>query len=136
MLGPTTRRAPRDIDCRTLADCSMLRGTSCGMIAANAGNTSASVRPLRASSTISIHSSAVSVMTSVATIPCVAARTRPPTRRIRTRGSRSAITPPKSRNSTSGIELAASTAPRAVGESETSSTANASATGAIVVRPC
>ena len=42
------------------------------------------------------------------------------------------MTPPNSRNTTSGIELAASTAPRALGESETSNTAKASATGAIV----
>ncbi len=58
-----------------------------------------------------------------------------PTWSTSTRGSRSAITPPNSRNSTSGIELAASTAPSAVGESETSSTANATATGAIVDPP-
>ena len=43
------------------------------------------------------------------------------------------MTPPASRKTTSGMLCAASTCPSALGESEMSSTAKASATGAIVV---
>ena len=49
------------------------------------------------------------------------------------RGNLSAITPPQSRNTTSGIVCAARTCPRAVAESVISSTANASAMGAMVL---
>ena len=133
IVGPMIRIAPRAPADRTLACCSWSRGTSCGSSAANAGQVNASTVPLSASRTISIHSSAASVRMRYAAAPCVAASTTLPTRRISTRGSRSAITPPNSRNSTIGMVLAASTAPSAPGELETSSTANASATGAIVL---
>ena len=131
-VGPTTRRAPRYIDCNTLACCSISRGTSCGVSAASAGWTTAIVRPWIASRTTSIHSSAVPVMTHAVTEPWVAARTRFPARRMSTRGRRSAMTPPKSRKTTIGIELAASTMPKALAELPTSSTAKVSATSAMV----
>ena len=49
----------------------------------------------------------------------------------RVRPNRSASTPPTSRKTTIGMLCAASTTPRAVGESLICSTAKASATGAI-----
>ena len=49
------------------------------------------------------------------------------------RGNRSAMTPPKSRNTTIGMVCAASTWPNAEGESVISRTANARATFAIML---
>ena len=131
-VGPMIRSAPRETAWSRLACWSRSRGTSCGISATNAGQISAATVPLKAWSTTSIHSSARSVMTRYAAAPWLAASATWPTRRISTRGSRSAITPPTSRKTTIGIVLAASTMPSAPAESVTSRTANASATGAMV----
>ncbi len=97
-----------------------------------AGKLIADTVPLTTSRTMTIQRSAVPLITRNATIPWVAADITLETCSTRVRGNRSATTPPKSRNSTIGAVRAASTCPRAAAESVMSSTANASATPAII----
>jgi len=77
---------------------------------------------------MTIHSSAVPVITRNATAPWVRAVNTPETCMIRALGSRSAITPPKRRKTTIGMVWAARTRPSAVAESVISNTAKARAT--------
>ena len=132
MVGPMMVRPPRESDSSALARCSWSRGTSCGTMLAIAGNEIAETRPCTAASTIIEVSVAVSVMTRNASRPWVAAEKRLDSWSTTVRGNRSATTPPNSRNSTIGIVCAASTWPRAEGESVTSSTAKARAMLAII----
>ena len=132
-VGPRMARLPRTSDIRALAGCSWSRGTSCGITLAMAGNDIAESSPWKALSTITIQSSAVPVITSSARVAW-----RRPEKMLETwmtsvRGNLSAMTPPQSRNTTSGIVCAARTCPRAVAESVISSTAKASAMGAMVL---
>jgi len=103
------------------------------MIEVNAGNVIAITAPLTASSTTSIQIWALSVITSPAATAWVPPITTMPTLSTKVSGRRSATTPPKSRNSTIGTVLAASTSPSALVELSMDSTANASATPAIVL---
>ena len=98
-----------------------------------AGKPTESTVPLTAARTMIIHSSAWSVMTRQASRPWLAAAARLETCSSTARGKRSAITPPNSRNATSGIVCAASTWPSAVADPVRSSTAKVSAIPAIIV---
>ncbi len=131
-VGPTTASAPRDIDSSTLADCSCARGTNWGTTPDIAGKLTALTAPLTTSSAMTIHSSAASVITSVATVAWLRKDAIAENRINRARSNRSDSTPPNSRNTTIGVVLAASTRPRALAESLISSTANASATETII----
>ena len=132
-MGPKMRREPRANDWSAFACCRRSRGTSRGRIDAMAGKVIASAVPLTRASATSIQIRAVPVITRAAAAPWLAAITSIPTRSTRVRGSRSAMTPPRRMNTTSGPVSAASTRPSALGESVIESTANARATPAIVV---
>jgi hypothetical protein len=74
-------------------------------------------------------SSRSATISNVAASACVAARTRSEASITRWRDTRSPTTPPTSASAASGIPCAASTSPRLDAEPDSSSTANASATG-------
>ncbi len=97
-----------------------------------AGNEIAETAPWTAVSAISIHSSAVPVITRKARKPWEAADATLDTCSTRVRGNRSEITPPHSSSTIIGIVCAASTCPSAGAESVMSSTAKASAMLAII----
>ena len=130
--GPSTETIPRCIEISTLAGWSWWRGTSCGITLASAGKLIAATVPLIALSTASCHSSAVPLITRPAIASWVTPARTLETWMTSVRPNRSAITPPASRNSTSGMLCAASTIPSAEGELLTSSTAKASAMPPIV----
>ena len=113
------------------AGCSWSAGTVCGVSPAAAGYTNAAAAPLSTSMSASCQISARPVRTRAAAAPWLAAATRFATRITRCRGNRSASTPPKRVSSTCGMLRAASTSPRTAGVAPRSSTAKASATGAI-----
>ena len=131
MVGPSMRSAPRIIDWSTLACWSSSRGTSCGIMPAIAGSTSAKVMPLSASSAISIQSSAMSVMTSARThpgsrpAPGCQAEDQHPRQPVRDH-------PTEQQEEHHRDRVARQHRAQRTGESCTSRTANASATGAIV----
>ena len=132
VVGPRTVRPLRVSESRALAGWSWARGTSCGTMLAIAGNEIAETAPWTAVSAISIHSSAVPVMTRNARKPWEAADATLDTCSTRVRGNRSEITPPHSSSAIIGIVCAASTCPSAKAESVMSSTAKASAMLAII----
>jgi hypothetical protein len=76
------------------------RGTSCGTSPSAAGRNRAVAAPLSADSVITCHNSAAPVMNSAASAAWVAARARSETIIRAWRGTRSAHTPPASRNTT------------------------------------
>ena len=127
-VGPEMVRPPRTSDIRAFARWSWSRGTSWGIRLAMAGNDIADTSPWTALSTTIIQISAVPVITSSAIAAWVTPEATLETWSTSARGSRSAMTPPQSRNSTIGMVWAASTQPRAVAESVISRTAKASAT--------
>lgn len=97
-----------------------------------AGKLIAVTMPLTTSSAITIHSSAMPLITRKATAPWVRAESRPESCMISARSKRSEITPPNRRKSTIGTVWAARTRPSALAESLMSRTANASATVTII----
>ena len=97
------------------ASCSISSGTVCGMSPVNAGRKNASAAPKTASMTMMCQTSTAPVKISTASSACVAARIRSVVSITRWRGSRSAHTPPISRQPTNGIACAASTSPTSVG---------------------
>ena len=115
------------------ACCSSGVVTVCGIDAVLAGKKNADEAPLTAASTASCQICAWPVSSSTATTAWLAPLARFEATITWWRGSRSAQTPPKSRSRMTGIWRAASTSPRSVVEPVRSSTANASATGAIAL---
>ena len=103
-------------------------GTVCGNRPFAAGRKNASAVPNSASIAISSQILTTPAKISAASRACRAKRTRSVTTITRWRGSRSAHTPPISRNATSGRLAAANTSPRSVASPVSSITNSASAT--------
>ncbi len=125
-------RPPRIIDINTLACWSWPRGTSWGSIAARAGMLSAEAVPISPARHAICQICACPLTTRAAIESWLTPATRLLAWITSVRPNRSATTPPTSRKTTRGMLLAASTVPRALGESLTSSTAKARATLAMV----
>ena len=117
----------------SLACWSRVGGTVSGVSPAADGKMNAEAAPLTASMPASMPTLAVPVSTTAAARACASALTNAATRKTRRRDQRSATTPPASMNTTCGTLRAASTSPSAAGEPVRSSTANASATGAMML---
>ena len=131
MAGPIMARPLREKESMAFACWMWVLGTTWGTTPCIAGNVNASTVPLRPARTAIIQISATPVTSSTPMAPWVAADSRWDSCMTSDRDIRSAITPPTSRNTTSGIDSAASTMPRTVAESLMSRTANTSATGAM-----
>ncbi len=132
-LGPMIIRPLRLKPSRTFACCKDRRSTISGTTPNIAGKVKATMVPFSASNTMRDQISAVPLISSIATIAWVSADSRCETCRIVLRLTRSATTRPSSMKTAIGMLRAASTQPRSLAESLMSSTANASAIGAIVV---
>ncbi len=102
--------------------------TTAGMIPEIAGLKNALAAPAIAASAAIAQTPGSPAISSAAIRPWAAKRMRSVVTISARRGSRSAHTPPTSRNATSGIVRAASTMPRSLAEPVCSSTAKASAT--------
>lgn len=130
---PSRLAALAPMRANAFAGTSWSAGTVCGTSATDAGNANALSVPLTADSTASKATESVRANTSTATTPCVAALARLDPTRMTLRGTRSATTPPSSKKITFASERAPTTMPRLVAEPVRSSTAKASATGAIAL---
>ena len=111
-------------------------GTVWGSSADAAGADSDAARPLTTLTVMSSGIVAVCVMISTPAAPWLRPATVLAPTMSRPRGSRSAITPPKSRNRICGTVRAPTTSPRSPAEPVMSSTANANAIGAIEPPTC
>jgi hypothetical protein len=106
-------------------------GTVCGVTALDAGTKTAAAAPLTALNTTSNDTDAVPVSTSEATSAWDTPAPMLDPWSSNARGSRSANTPPASSSTTLATDRAATTRPRSAAEPVRSSTAKASAIGAI-----
>ena len=113
--GPANSATVCTTDVAALASCSIGSGTVCGTRPVNAGRKNASAAPNTASITTMCQISTAPVKINAASSACIVARIRSVATITRWRGSRSAHTPPSSRQPTNGIACAASTIPTSVG---------------------
>src|SRR6185503_4099618 len=129
--SPVTRATLVPKPSTALPVCSRSAGTTSGMIPVIAGNSVAEAMPLIAAAIISAHTGAQPVINIAAAAANATVLPASPATITFQRGSRSAITPPTSRNATSGRASAASTTESVVGVAcGNPRTPNASATGA------
>ena len=127
IAGPTIPADAIEMPRSAFACCSRSALTVSGVNPVEAGLKKADAEPATAWRTAICQMRAECVRSSTATAPWLPRRTRSAVSMTARRGSRSAKTPPTSRNATSGAVFAAITQPRSETEPVRSRTANASA---------